>query len=170
MRRIFLSVILTVLPLSAVVPSSLHPQTVSPQSSAAFPAGTFGSTSSYNTGTSASFASSASERMVGTTTLPAPAVSAPYDDYDDWEDEYGVSGMYAPRRSPGEGHSGGTSVDTPGAKLGDVVVPMLLMSVIYVLIRTGKKVRRYIVNCGKAFARMWHEALAAIVRGNKDWY
>ncbi|MBQ7531235.1 MAG: hypothetical protein IJT12_05965 [Paludibacteraceae bacterium] len=114
-----------------------------------------------------STAPSVARSFVGTTSLPTPYITEPGGDYS--ADSPSAS-FRTPRRSPGDPHSGGTSVDTPGAKLGDVVVPLLLMSVIYILIRTGKKVRRYIVICGKAFARMWHEAFAAIVRVNKDWY
>ena len=137
MNKTLLSILLVILPLGIVFPSSLSTNTSKQMPvGSTLPASNFYSTSVYNNGSqSSSFANSASERMVGTTTLPVSHISAPYDEWDEWEDNLEVSGSRSPRRSPGDPHSGGTSVDTPGASLGGAVVPLLILCGLYAVIR-----------------------------------
>lgn len=103
------------------------------------PSASFSSTSMYSTDAQSSLGSSAADRFVGTTTLPAPQVHS-YDELEDeWEDDYAAAPA-SPRRAPGDPHSGGTSVETPGAKIDDGVGCILLFAFVYVIFRCRKTI------------------------------
>lgn len=104
------------------------------------PSASFRSTSMYSTDAQSSpLGSSAADRFVGTTTLPAPQVHS-YDEWEDeWEDDYAAAPA-SPRRAPGGPHSGGTSVETPGATIGDGVGCILLFAFVYVIFRCRKTI------------------------------
>lgn len=137
MKKFMLTILLGLLPL-AVAFGYVPRQT----SVCTLPTVTFNSTSIYNTGHQSSFTNSATSRMVGTTTLPVPHISAPYEDWEDCGEDYIVSGSRSPRRAPGDPHSGGTSVDTPGASLGGAVAPLLILCVLYAAIRATMSKRK----------------------------
>lgn len=104
------------------------------------PSASFSSTSMYSTDAQSSQpGSTAADRFVGTTTLPAPQVRAYNEMEDEWEDDYAASPA-SPRRTPGDPHSGGTSVETPGAKIGDGVGCVLLFALVYVIFRCRKTI------------------------------
>lgn len=104
------------------------------------PSASFRSTSMYSTDAQSSpLGLSAADRFVGTTTLPAPQVRAYNEMEDEWEDDYAASPA-SPRRAPGDPHSGGTSVETPGAKIGDGVGCILLFALVYVIFRCRKTI------------------------------
>lgn len=135
MKRIHVSILFIMMPFVALLAA---PFGMDGQSS--LPSTSFRSTSMYITSAQSSpFASSAADSFVGTTTLPAPQVHS-YDEWEDeWEDEYAATPA-SPRRSPGDPHSGGTSVETPGAKIGDGVGCILLFALVYVIFRCRKKI------------------------------
>ena len=104
------------------------------------PSTSFSSTSMYSTDAQSSpLGLSAADRFVGTTTLPAPQVRS-CDEWDDeGEDDYAAT-PGSPRRAPGDPHSGGTSVETPGAKIGDGIGCILLFAFVYVTFRCRKTI------------------------------
>lgn len=126
MKRIHVSILFIMMPFVALLAA---PFGEDEQSS--LPSTSFSSTSMYNAET----VSSASDRFVGTTTLPAPQVR----EYDEWEDDYAAT-PGSPRRAPGDPHSGGTSVETPGAKIGDGIGCILLFALVYVTFRCRKTI------------------------------
>ncbi len=165
MNKTLLSILLVILPLGIVFPSSLSTNTSKQMPvGSTLPASNFYSTSVYNNGSqSSSFANSASERMVGTTTLPVSHISTPYDEWDEWEDNLEVSGSRSPRRSPGDPHSGGTSVDTPGAKIGDGVGCILLFAFVYVIFRCRKTIMNKLTRIYRTIRRnVFAQAKSAI--------
>ena len=100
------------------------------------PSASFSSTSMYSTDAQSSpLGLSAADRFVGTTTLPAPQVHS----YDEWEDACAAT-PGSPRRAPGDPHSGGTSVETPGATIGDGIGCILLFAFVYVIFRCRKTI------------------------------
>ena len=100
------------------------------------PSTSFSSTSMYSTDAQSSpLGLSAADRFVGTTTLPAPQVHS----YDEWEDACAAT-PGSPRRAPGDPHSGGTSVETPGATIGDGIGCILLFAFVYVIFRCRKTI------------------------------
>ena len=132
MKRIYTSILFITMPVVALLAA---PFGADEQSS--LPSASFSSTSVYNTDAQSSLGSSAADRFVGTTTLPAPQVRS-CDEWDDeWEDDYAAT-PGSPRRAPGDPHSGGTSVETPGAKIGDGVGCILLFALVYVVFRCRK--------------------------------
>lgn len=104
------------------------------------PSTSFSSTSMYSTDAQSSpLGLSAADRFVGTTTLPAPQVRSCDEWGDEGEDDYAATPR-SPRRAPGDPHSGGTSVETPGAKIGDGVGCILLFALVYVIFRCRKSI------------------------------
>jgi hypothetical protein len=100
----------------------------------------FRSTSMYITSAQSSpFASSAADSFVGTTTLPAPQVHSYNEWEDEREDEYAATPA-SPRRALGDPHSGGTSIQTPGAKIGDGVGVILVLAFAYIVFRCRKTI------------------------------
>ena len=140
MKRILPSILFIMMPVVALLAA---PYGTNKQQSS-LPTFAFRSTSMYITAAQSSpFASSAADSFVGSTTLPAPQVRS-YDEwedewYDEWEDDYAATPA-SPRRAPGEPHSGGTSVETPGAKIGDGVGCILLFALVYVIFRCRKPI------------------------------
>lgn len=140
MKRIHIFILFIAMPAVALLaaPFGADEQTSS------LSATSFSSTSVYNTDAQSSpLGSSAADRFVGTTTLPAPQVHS-YDEwedewYDEWEDDYAATPA-SPRRAPGDPHSGGTSVETPGAKIGDGIGCTLLFAFVYVVFRCRKTI------------------------------
>ena len=135
MKRILPSILFILMPAVALLaaPFGMGGQNT-------LPAIAFRSTSMYIASAQSSpFASSAADSFVGTTTLPAPQVHS-YDEWEDeWEDEYAATPV-SPRRAPGDPHSGGTSVETPGAVVGDGVGCILLFALVYVIFRCRKTI------------------------------
>ena len=130
MKRIHVSILFIMMPFVALLAAPFGTDEHS-----SFPSVSFSSTSMYNAET----VSSASDRFVGTTTLPAPQVRAYNEMEDEWEDDYAASPA-SPRRAPGDPHSGGTSVETPGAKIGDGVGCILLFALVYIIFRCRKTI------------------------------
>ena len=130
MKRIHVSILFIMMPFVALLAAPFGTDEHS-----SFPSVSFSSTSMYNAET----VSSTSDRFVGTTTLPAPQVRAYNEMEDEWEDDYAASPA-SPRRAPGDPHSGGTSVETPGAKIGDGVGCILLFALVYVIFRCRKTI------------------------------
>lgn len=134
MKRILSIILFITMPVVALLAA---PFGMDGQSS--LPSTSFSSTSVYNTDAQSSLGSSAADRFVGTTTLPAPQVHS-YDEWEDeWEDDYAAAPA-SPRRAPGGPHSGGTSVETPGATIGDGVGCILLFAFVYVIFRCRKTI------------------------------
>ena len=135
MKRILSIILFITMPVVALLAA---PFGADEQSS--LPSTSFSSTSMYNNDAQSSpLGSSAADRFVGTTTLPAPQVRS-CDEWDDeWEDDYAAAPA-SPRRAPGDPHSGGTSVETPGAKIGDGVGCILLFALVYVIFRCRKTI------------------------------
>jgi len=69
---------------------------------------------------------------MGETTLPVSTVTPPFENTS-------PSAASAPRRAPGGGHSGGTSVETPGLSVGEGLVPLSLMAFILVVYKYEEK-------------------------------
>lgn len=130
MKRIHVSILFIMMPFVVLLAAPFGADEHS-----SFPSASFSSTSMYNAET----VSSASDRFVGTTTLPAPQVHSYNEWEDEWEDEYAATPA-SPRRAPGDPHSGGTSVETPGAKIGDGVGCILLFALVYVIFRCRKTI------------------------------
>lgn len=135
MKRILSIILFITMPVVALLAA---PFGMDGQSS--LPSTSFSSTSVYNTDAQSSpLGSSAADRFVGTTTLPAPQVHS-YDEWEDeWEDEYAATPAF-PRRAPGDPHSGGTSVETPGAVVGDGVGSFLVFALVFVIFRCRKTI------------------------------
>lgn len=135
MKRILSIILFITMPVVALLAA---PFGADEQSS--LPSASFSSTSMYNNDAQSSpLGSSAADRFVGTTTLPAPQVRS-CDEWDDeWEDDYAAAPA-SPRRAPGDPHSGGTSVETPGAKIDDGVGCILLFAFVYVIFRCRKTI------------------------------
>ncbi len=136
MKRILPSILFILMPAVALLAAPI--ETNKQQNT--LPAIAFSSTSMYITSAqSSSFASSAADSFVGTTTLPAPQVHS-YDEWEDeWEDEYAATPA-SPRRAPGDPHSGGTSVETPGAVVGDGVGSFLVFALVFVIFQCRKTI------------------------------
>ncbi len=136
MKRIYTSILFITMPVVALLaaPFGADEQKIS------LSATSFSSTSVYNTDAQSSpLGLSAADRFVGTTTLPAPQVRS----CDEWDDEGGddyAATPRSPRRAPGDPHSGGTSVETPGATIGDGVGCILLFALVYVIFRCRKTI------------------------------
>lgn len=135
MKRILPSILFILMPAVALLAA---PFGMDGQSS--LPSTSFSNTSVYNTDAQSSpLGSSAADRFVGTTTLPAPQVHS-YDEWEDeWEDEYAATPA-SPRRAPGDPHSGGTSVETPGAVVGDGVGSFLVFALVFVIFQCRKTI------------------------------
>lgn len=135
MKRILSIILFITMPVVALLAA---PFGMDGQSS--LPSTSFSSTSVYNTDAQSSpLGSSAADRFVGTTTLPAPQVHS-YDEWEDeWEDEYAATPA-SPRRAPGDPHSGGTSIETPGAVVGDGVGSFLVFALVFVIFRCRKTI------------------------------
>ena len=133
MKRIHVSILFIMMPFVALLAAPFGTDEHS-----SFPSASFSSTSMYNIDAQSSQpGSTAADRFVGTTTLPAPQVRAYNEMEDEWEDDYAASPA-SPRRAPGDPHSGGTSIETPGAKIGDGVGCILLFALVYVIFRCRK--------------------------------
>lgn len=131
MKRTYIFILFIFMPVVALLAA---PFGADEQSS--LPSASFSSTSMYSTDAQSSpLGSSAADRFVGTTTLPAPQVHS----YDEWEDACAAT-PGSPRRAPGDPHSGGTSVETPGAKIDDGVGCILLFAFVYVIFRCRKTI------------------------------
>lgn len=136
MKRILPSILFILMPAVALLAAPIGTN----KQQNTLPAIAFRSTSMYITAAQSSpFASSAADSFVGTTTLPAPQVHSYNEWEDEWEDEYAATPA-SPRRAPGDPHSGGTSVETPGAKIGDGVGCILLFALVYVIFRCRKTI------------------------------
>lgn len=135
MKRIYTSILYIIMPAVALLAAPFGADEKS-----SLPSASFRSTSMYSTDAQSSpLGLSAADRFVGTTTLPAPQVHS-YDEwYDEWEDDYAASPA-SPRRAPGDPHSGGTSIETPGATIGDGVGCILLFAFVYVIFRCRKAI------------------------------
>jgi len=84
-----------------------------------------------------------SAMQTGNTTLPSSDIAAPF------SDSTPSSSSKGPRRAPGSGHSGGTTITTPGAAIGDGLIPLLIISILYMLM---KGIKRLLLNYGKNLA------------------
>lgn len=131
MKRTYIFILFIFMPVVALLAAPFGADEKS-----SLPSASFSSTSMYSTDAQSSpLGSSAADRFVGTTTLPAPQVHS----YDEWEDACAAT-PGSPRRAPGDPHSGGTSVETPGAKIDDGVGCILLFAFVYVIFRCRKTI------------------------------
>jgi len=136
MKQLYTSILFVTMPVVALLAAPFG----AGEQKSQLPTASFSSTSMYYTDAQSSpLCSSAADRFVGTTTLPAPQVRSCDELDDEWEDDYAATPA-SPRRAPGDPHSGGTSVETPGAVIGDGVGCILLLALVYVIFRCRKPI------------------------------
>ena len=86
-----------------------------------------------------------SAMKTGNTSLPSSTIAVPFTS----QTPSSHKGTIRRSGGPGDGHSGGTTITTPGVSIGDGLIPLLIISIIYMLM---KGIKRLLLNHGKTLA------------------